>query len=147
MHIVDPRPDYLLLRDLVARAGCTAKTVRRAVRLGELPRRYAVGKHGPQLVFMPAEVERWLKTSDAHPRRGRGFGRLQRTLNARQAGAVAGQLARLQAEHRTTVAAVSSMETAQAERDRALTAMSVALAALAERVCALERQRAGSKYP
>ncbi len=36
------------------------KTLRRAIDKGELPKRYAVGENGPQLIVAPGELEAWL---------------------------------------------------------------------------------------
>jgi hypothetical protein len=68
MDIVEPSADDVGIRDAMALAGVSAKTLRRAVHAGELPRRYSPGEHGLQLVFPRAAVERW---SAAHRRRRR----------------------------------------------------------------------------
>jgi predicted DNA-binding transcriptional regulator AlpA len=60
MNIGEPSAEDMSLRDAMELAGVSDKTVRRAVRTGELPRRYRVSAHGPQLVFLRADVERWI---------------------------------------------------------------------------------------
>jgi hypothetical protein len=94
MNIMDSSPAYISLRELAARAGCPETTIRHAVRKGALPRRYAANPHGPQLVFLPAEVECWLATRTAYPERGRRSVRSPRmpdahTADARERHAVA----------------------------------------------------------
>jgi predicted DNA-binding transcriptional regulator AlpA len=66
MEIREPSYDDLSVRDVLVFAGVSDKTLRRAVRAGELPRRYILGARGPQLVFRRVDVERWLA---AHTRR------------------------------------------------------------------------------
>jgi predicted DNA-binding transcriptional regulator AlpA len=60
MNIGEPSAEDISLRDAMELAGVSDRTVRRAVRTGELPRRYRVSAHGPQLVFLRADVERWI---------------------------------------------------------------------------------------
>jgi hypothetical protein len=142
MNIVDSCPEHISVRALAARAGCTAKTVRRAISMGALPRRYAASVHGPALVFLPAEAERWLAARTTHPGRGRRAVRPPglpdaHTAHARQAHAVAGKLARLEAKQRAVAAVFVMLETAQAEQYQAIATLSVAFDALAEHVRAL----------
>jgi predicted DNA-binding transcriptional regulator AlpA len=60
MNIVEPSAEHLTLDEAVRIVGLGDKTLRRAVQAGELPRRYVVGARGPHLVFLRADVERWL---------------------------------------------------------------------------------------
>jgi len=50
----------LTLRQAAERAHCSVKTLRRAIDKGDLPKRYAVGENGPQLIVTPGELETWL---------------------------------------------------------------------------------------
>lgn len=70
MNIVDPSPDDLTLGEAIQVAGCSRSTLRVAIRRGQLPRRYAHGPHGLQLVFARADLQAWLAASPA-PLRGR----------------------------------------------------------------------------
>jgi hypothetical protein len=68
MQIVKPTDEDLSLADATRLTGYGAeKTLRRAVRAGELPRRYIMTARGPALVFRRADVERW----SAQRRQGR----------------------------------------------------------------------------
>ena len=58
--IVDPSPDDITLQQAAFMAGCNAKTLRRAVQSGILPRHYLMSQHGPQLVFQHRQVEEWM---------------------------------------------------------------------------------------
>ena len=60
MNITDPSPDDITLQQATALAGCCAKTIRRAVQDGQLPRRYVMSERGPQLVFARADMDRWI---------------------------------------------------------------------------------------
>jgi CheY-like chemotaxis protein len=61
MNIVEPTSGDVTLNEAIQIAGCaSAKTLRRAVKAGELPRRYIVTVHGPQLVFLRADLEHWM---------------------------------------------------------------------------------------
>jgi predicted DNA-binding transcriptional regulator AlpA len=60
MNIVEPSAEHLTLDEAVRIVGLGDKTLRRAVQAGELPRRYVVGARGPHLVFLRADVEKWL---------------------------------------------------------------------------------------
>jgi len=50
----------LTLRQAAALAGCSPKTVRRAIHAGELPSRYASTAHGAQFSLPYADVARWI---------------------------------------------------------------------------------------
>lgn len=50
----------LTLRQAAALAGCSVKTLRRAIHAGELPSRYASTAHGAQLILPHADIERWI---------------------------------------------------------------------------------------
>lgn len=60
MNISDPHSDDVTLQEVAHHAGCTVKTVRRAIQAGQLSRRYVMSPRGPQLVFTPAEVDAWI---------------------------------------------------------------------------------------
>lgn len=60
MNIVERSTDDLTLDEAVRVAGRCAKTLRRAVQDGQLPRRYAQSPRGPQLVFDRDVLEHWL---------------------------------------------------------------------------------------
>ena len=60
MKIVDPSADDLTIQQAAAIACCNAKTLRRAVQAGQLPRHYRMSRHGLQLVFRQGEVEQWM---------------------------------------------------------------------------------------
>lgn len=62
-HVEEPPavgPADLTLRLAAERARCSVKTLRRAIDKGDLPKRYAVGENGPQLVVTPDELEAWM---------------------------------------------------------------------------------------
>lgn len=50
----------LTLRQAAELAGCSVKTLRRAIHTGELPSRYASTAHGAQFILPYADVERWI---------------------------------------------------------------------------------------
>ena len=60
-----PLADDLTLAEAAALAGRSAKTLRRAVRSGRLPRRYTTGPYGPRIVFARADVQRFLGQREA----------------------------------------------------------------------------------
>lgn len=51
----------LTLRQAAALAGCSPKTVRRAIHAGELPSRYASTAHGAQFSLPYADVDQWAR--------------------------------------------------------------------------------------
>jgi len=55
----DVGPADLTLRQAAALAGCSPKTVRRAIHAGELPSHYASTAHGAQFSLPYADVARW----------------------------------------------------------------------------------------
>lgn len=57
----------LTLRLAAERARCSVKTLRRAIDKGDLPKRYAVGENGPQLVITSEELEAWLDSRASMP--------------------------------------------------------------------------------
>jgi len=60
-----PLADELTLAEAAALAGRSAKTLRRAVSSGQLPRRYTTGPYGPRMVFARADVQRFLGQREA----------------------------------------------------------------------------------
>jgi CheY-like chemotaxis protein len=69
MNIVEPTADDMTLQEAIQIVGCSsAKTLRRAVKAGDLPRRYIMTAHGPQLVFLRADLERWMAQRKRSPR-------------------------------------------------------------------------------
>ena len=60
-----PLADELTLAEAAALAGRSAKTLRRAVSSGQLPRRYTTGPYGPRMVFARADVQRFLGLREA----------------------------------------------------------------------------------
>jgi len=58
-------PADLTLRQAAALAGCSPKTVRRAIHAGELPSRYASTAHGAQFSLPYADVARWIAQRQA----------------------------------------------------------------------------------
>lgn len=59
MTIIEALPEHLDIAASAALAGCSTKTIRRAVADEHLPRRYVMGPRGPQLVFLREELEAW----------------------------------------------------------------------------------------
>lgn len=95
MEIVENTPNDLTVHDVARLAGRSVKTVRRAVHAGQLPMRYVLGLRGPQLVFLPEEIEHWqLKRTDG--RRKPRAARKRRTGSARGSGATAALRAALE---------------------------------------------------
>jgi hypothetical protein len=68
MNIVEPSAEDVTLSAAMDLAGVSDKTLRRAVRAGELPRRYIQTPRGLRLVFRRADLDRWMA---AHTRRRR----------------------------------------------------------------------------
>jgi hypothetical protein len=62
MNIVDSSIEDVYLDEAVRLTGRCAKTLRRAVQYGQLPRRYVMSPRGPQLVFARAALEQWQRT-------------------------------------------------------------------------------------
>lgn len=60
LPIVERSDHDLTLDEAAYLAGRSPKTLRRAVRSGELPRRYILGPRGPQLVFESAALRAWI---------------------------------------------------------------------------------------
>jgi len=61
----DVGPADLTLRQAATLAGCSVKTLRRAIHAGDLPGRYASTAHGAQLILPYADVERWIAQRQA----------------------------------------------------------------------------------
>jgi len=79
MEIITATSEQITLEEMAALADCNPKTIRRAVGVGSLPRHYVSSARGPQLVFQPDDVQRWLEERRgrhqgrrAHPRRPTG---------------------------------------------------------------------------
>lgn len=51
----------LTLRQAAALAGCSVKTLRRAIHAGELPNRYVSTAYGAQLILPYADVDAWIE--------------------------------------------------------------------------------------
>ncbi|HWE64684.1 MAG TPA: hypothetical protein VHB98_23465, partial [Chloroflexota bacterium] len=74
MNITESTAGDVTLQQAATDAGCNAKTIRRAVQDGQLPRRYVMSERGPQLVFTHGDVEQWIagrasrKRSSRHSR-------------------------------------------------------------------------------
>jgi hypothetical protein len=73
MNIVDSSVEDIYLEEAVRLTGRCAKTLRRAVQNGQLPRRYVMSPRGPQLVFARPALEQWRRTRrpETEGRRGR----------------------------------------------------------------------------
>ena len=61
MNIVDASAGDITLDEAARLASRSAKTLRRAVQSGTLPRRYVIGERGPQLVFDRVDLDHWLR--------------------------------------------------------------------------------------
>jgi hypothetical protein len=147
MNISDPRQDDVTLQEVAQHAGCTVKTVRRAIQAGQLSRRYVMSARGPQLVFTPAEVEQWL--GDRVGRRRAGHQPAQARGGASQADWAqlserVMQLHTALLESRTTMAAISAK---LSEQDAILVEARDALATLAVRLDAVEARLPAAAQP
>lgn len=60
----------LTLNTAADEAGCSVKTLRRAIHKGELPKRYALGSKGAQLVVTRTDFEQWRTARGNVPTRG-----------------------------------------------------------------------------
>ena len=68
MDIVDSSPDHLNLHVASRLAGCSTKTLRRAIQDGHFPRHYVLSPRGPQLVFRRQDLEHWVAERGAKSR-------------------------------------------------------------------------------
>ncbi|GAC1428309.1 MAG: hypothetical protein NVSMB65_01530 [Chloroflexota bacterium] len=115
MNIVEPSTDDLTLVEAVQIIGLGAKTLRRAVQEGHLPRRYALSPRGPQLVFARDDLTQWAREKQE---RGRGqldpaLGAAPLPLDARSQMATSVRVAQL----------YQALEQSQATLERALAAL------------------------
>ena len=62
LPIVERADQDLTLEEAAWLAGRSAKTLRRAVHSGGLPRRYVLGPRGPQLMFEQPALRSWIAT-------------------------------------------------------------------------------------
>ena len=120
MNIVEPSDEDLTLIEAVQVIGLGAKTLRRAVQDSYLPRRYALGPRGPQLVFARAALTQWMNAR--HER-----------LRSQRVAALA-TTASASAEWRETAASVRVTQLSQA--------LEQSQATLERAVAALDRQQA-----
>jgi uncharacterized coiled-coil protein SlyX len=147
MNITEPIPNDVTLQQVAERAGCTVKTVRRAIQDGRLTRRYVMSPRGPQLVFTPAEVEQWI-TARSSRRRGK------RRASPERAGASPAAWSRLDeriaqlqsvlAESRSTIMTLSAQLN---DQNRAVSEARASIALLSDRLAAVEEHLPVTPHP
>lgn len=133
MDIVQRATDDLTLREAVALTGLGAKTIRRAVRAGTLPRRYSACLQGLQLVIARPALEQWLR--DASPRR-----QARRTSGDPHTASLlpAGLLAEMSAAAIVSAATLKELARAVKREAATVTALQKQIAALQQRLAALD---------
>jgi predicted DNA-binding transcriptional regulator AlpA len=133
VNFVDPSPDDLTPEEAARIAGVSARTLRRAIRRGALPRRYVIGPRGWQLVFRRKELDPWC-AERALQQRGRRYVR-QASRGPVALGDLRAELATLRkriddsrASRRQLAALLETQEQILAEVQEALSRLAVMLA-------------------
>lgn len=111
MHIVDRMQGDVTLTEAALLAGCSTKTVRRAILDGHFPRRYVMSPRGPHLVIQRADLDRWLVARQATSPAGTHPASAQRPGSPREWSGLPAKVAHLQTaldENRAAIAALTA---------------------------------------
>jgi hypothetical protein len=138
VNIVEATIADVSLEEATQIAGVSGKTLRRAMRQGELPRRYILTLHGPQLVFARAQLEGWRARRTAPGRRQRHAPAAPRPTSIAVQTAVSDALRHLQRALRQSQTALRNMASQLEQQEQQLSITRATLEQLVAQVTAVE---------